>query len=249
MSQAIGHKIIRYDSVASTNSTLKELAQEGVESGTVIVSTIQTEGRGRLERKWESPEGGLWLSVLLGTPGQIATDKSGLIPLMTGCAVAVAIRCKTGLRARVKWPNDVLVNEKKVCGILGEMVDIESERLAVIGIGINVYNPVQSGYEFSKGSTSLVEELGSETDLRELETAILAELEQRNQTLMDGRYEDVLGEWREMSVTLGRQVRVITPTGELDGLARDIDEDGSLLLEMADGSVKKIIAGDCRHLD
>lgn len=255
MFNIIGHKIIRYDTVMSTNEVLRELALDGVKPGTVVVSGVQTRGRGRMERTWESPEGGLWLSVLLDASTEIEQDKFGLIPLMAGCAVAGAISRITGLDAMVKWPNDVLIKGRKVCGILGEMVKAEGEQLAIVGIGLNVNNPVQTGYEFSKVSTSIAEELGKDSIdrlensiLEDLESAILYELELRNNVLASGKFDDILNEWRTLSDTLGKRVRIKTETEVIEGLARDIDENGSLLVEKGDGQVEKVMAGDCEHI-
>ncbi len=256
MHKLIGRKIIRHDSVTSTNEVLKELAIEGLEPGTVVVSAVQTKGHGRMERTWESPEGGLWLSVLLDATSEIELDKFGLIPLMAGCAVVCAISRIVGLDARVKWPNDVLIKGRKVCGILGEMMKAEEKQLAIIGIGLNVNNPVQEGYEFSQASTSIVEEMGDRASIEglgaaiidDLESAILSELELRNNMLAGGKFDDILNEWRTRSDTLGKRVKIRTQTEEIEGLARDIDESGSLLVERGDGRVEKVLVGDCEHV-
>jgi len=244
----IGQKVFRYHSVTSTNEVLKELAAEGFEPGTVVIGAIQTKGRGRMERTWVSPEGGLWLSVLLDASPEFRENKFGIIPLMTGCAVANAVSAAAGLAARVKWPNDVLINGKKVCGILGEIIDVEGKHLAVVGIGINVNNPVHEGYEFSPISTSIAEELGKEVNLEELERVLLAELDCRNNLLNEEKFDDILGEWRSISDTLGKKVRITTQTGDIEGLAKDIDENGSLMLERG-GQVEIVLAGDCSHLE
>ncbi len=244
----IGQKIFRYGSVTSTNVILKELALEGFEPGTVVVSVIQTKGCGRLERAWDSPKGGLWLSVLLDTGGVQSGEKFGLIPLMTASAVADAMASTAALAARLKWPNDVLINGKKACGILGEILKVEGKQLAIVGIGLNVNNPVREGYEFSAVSTSVSEELGKDADLLELETAILSELANRNSLLNAGKYDQILNEWRGLSDTLGKRVKITTPTEEIEGIAKDVNESGSLVLER-DGKVETIVAGDCEHFD
>jgi len=248
MHQSIGHKIIRYGSVTSTNEVLRELAQEGIEPGTVVVSSVQTKGKGRMTRTWESPEGGLWMSVLLETKKEFDNNKFGLIPLMSGCAVATAVMHEYNIDAGVKWPNDVLINGKKACGILGEIINVEEKQLAIIGIGINVNNKVQEGYEFSQVSTSLIEERGRKSRIEELENAILQELNHRNEMLVAGKYDELLDEWRELSGTLGKRVKITTLDEEFEGLTKDIDENGSLILEMDDGSLKTINVGDCQHL-
>jgi BirA family biotin operon repressor/biotin-[acetyl-CoA-carboxylase] ligase len=248
MKNPIGHKIIRYGAVSSTNGVLKKLAEDGVEPGTVVVAEVQERGRGRLQRTWESPKGGLWLSVLLDAEKQTAEGKTGLITLMAGCAVAEAISNTFKLEARVKWPNDVLIKGKKVCGILGEMVNVRKKHLAVIGIGVNVNNPVKKGYDFSPFSTSLTEELKKELAMEELEAEILCQLEKRNQLLSNGEFDAILEDWRKLADTLGKKVRLMTPTGQLEGVAKDIDENGSLLVKKPDGKIETVTAGDCEHL-
>jgi BirA family biotin operon repressor/biotin-[acetyl-CoA-carboxylase] ligase len=243
----IGQKIFRYDSVTSTNEVLKELALEGFEPGTVVVSEIQLKGRGRLDRTWESPEGGLWMSVLLDTSPEILENKFGLIPLMTACAVADAITGASGLVARLKWPNDVLIDERKTCGILGEVVTVRERQLAVVGMGINVNNPVREGYEFSPVSTSIAEELGKPVDLEELEIVLLCELDRRNVLLSETKFDEILEEWRSLSDTLGRRVMITTLDDTIEGIAKDIDESGSLILDVK-GREVPILTGDCQHL-
>lgn len=248
MKNQVGHKLIRYGAVSSTNEVLKRLAEDGVEPGTVVVAEVQNKGRGRLDRTWESPKGGLWLSVLLDAEKQTAEGKTGLITLTAGCAVAEAISNTFKLEARVKWPNDVLIKGKKVCGILGEMLKVEKKQLAVLGIGVNVNNPVKKGYDFSPFSTSLTEELKKELAMEELEAEILCQLEKRNALLINGEFNAILEDWRKLADTLGKNVRIITPTGQLEGMAKDIDDNGSLLVKMLDGKIETITAGDCEHL-
>ena len=244
-----GRKIFRYETIGSTNEALKELAQKGAGPGTVVVSTIQTKGKGRMTRTWESPEGGLWMSILLETEKDFDNNKFGLIPLMSGCAIATSVMHEYNIDAGVKWPNDVLINGKKACGILGEIINVDGKQLAIIGIGINVNNKVQEGYEFSQISTSIIEERGSKSKLEDLENTILMEIKYREEMLAAGKYDELLDEWRELSDTLGNRVKITAPNEVFEGLAKDIDENGSLILEMDDGSLKTINVGDCQHLD
>lgn len=244
-----GRKIIRYKTIGSTNEALKEFAQQGAGQGTVVVAKVQTRGRGRMARIWESPEGGLWMSILLETDKTFDNNKFGLIPLMSGCAVATAIMNEYNIEAGVKWPNDVLVNGKKACGILGEILNVDGKQLAIIGIGINVNNRVRENYEFSRTATSIIEERGRKSKIGELENAILMEINYRKEMLNAGNYDELLDEWREFSDTLGKHVKITAPNEVFEGLARDIDESGSLILEMDDNSLKTINVGDCTHLD
>ena len=244
-----GRKIIRYDTVGSTNEELKKLAQEGAGPGTVVISKVQTKGKGRMTRTWESPEGGLWLSILLETETDFDNNKFGIIPLMSGCAVATAIMHEYNIEAGVKWPNDVLINGRKTCGILGELLKVDGKQLAIIGIGINVNNKVQEGYEFSQISTSIIEATGKKNKLENLEETVLQEIKHRIDMLAAGKYDELLHEWRELSGTLGHRVIIAGPNEMFEGLAKDIDENGSLILQLDDKTIKTVNVGDCTHLD
>ncbi|MDO9536972.1 MAG: biotin--[acetyl-CoA-carboxylase] ligase [Thermoplasmata archaeon] len=248
MNRKLGFKTIRYESVTSTNEVLRKLAEEGLEPGTVVTAKVQTQGKGRMTRKWESPEGGLWMSVLLETENGFDNEKFGLLPLMAGSSVATAIIMEYDLEAGVKWPNDVLVNGKKVCGILGELLTVNEKQLAIIGIGINVNNPVQKGYDFSSVSTSVVEEFGKKVKLEVLENTILEELNFRAELLETKDYDKILEDWRNLSETLGKKVTIHAPKEKITGIAKDIDENGSLLVD-TDGRIVKVIVGDCEHLE
>jgi BirA family biotin operon repressor/biotin-[acetyl-CoA-carboxylase] ligase len=248
MARKLGFKTFRYDTVDSTNDLLKGLAADGIEPGAVVTARIQTGGKGRMGRRWESPEGGLWMSVLLDAVPALRENKFGLLPLMAGASVASAIAMEYGLDASVKWPNDVLVGGRKACGILGELFKAQGRDLAVMGIGVNVNNRIRNaGYEFSGASTSIMEEFGRDAHIETLEVAILEELGFRLELLEAGEHRKILDDWRQLSSTLGREVSVSTPSGIVKGVARDIDDDGSLLLESG-GRTVTVMAGDCTHL-
>lgn len=264
-----GNKIIRLAEVGSTNEYAKELISKGIAvEGTVVVADVQTSGKGRLERLWESPKGGLWLSLILEPEEPIAGNKLGILPLMAGCAAAGAINCaladsggqtcrdkpdnassaSTTKTARVKWPNDVMINGRKACGILSESLTHDGRRYVIIGIGININNRVQEGYGFSPVSTSIMEEVGRATEIELVQRALLSEID-RLYTNMKTNSQRVLEEWRRLADTPGRRVCINTPSGEVTGLARDIDENGALVVETEDGKTAAVSAGDCRHLD
>jgi len=248
MSKLLGSKIIRYGVVPSTNAILKELVADGIGPGTVVTAGKQTDGRGRLSRKWESPIGGLWMSVLLEMNSSIDIDKFGLVPLMAGASVATAILMEYGLDAGVKWPNDVMIDGRKVCGILCELIECNGAHHAIIGIGINVNNPVKEGYVFSGISTSIAEEFDKSVKMEVLENTILEELDFRSDLLFNGEYDKILDDWRELSVTIGKKIKIITPNEEVSGIARNIDENGSLIIEN-NGQLVKVSTGDCQHLE
>lgn len=245
----LGRKIFRMDEVDSTNSFAKDLIIQGVEDGSLVISDTQTGGKGRMDRKWESPKGGLWLSIILKPKGNLNGDRLGIIPLMSGCAAARAIEAVSGLTARVKWPNDVIINENKISGILSESILHDRERWIIIGIGINVNNSFQDDQKFSRMPTSIIEETGNKTDLRALEVQLICEMERLYNMAQDGKTKGVLDEWRQMAETLGRNVIVNRIADEIIGKAVDIDENGALVLELKDGTTETIMAGDCQHLE
>ena len=227
-----------------TNSTMdvaKALAKKGAEGGTIVIAESQTHGRGRLGRGWFSPKGGIYLTLILKP--EISPVYAPRINLMASIAVARAIRNLFGLKAELKWPNDVLIKGKKVCGILAEMeAETDVVNFVNVGIGINANTSVS---QYEKRATSLKEELGKEVSRKEFLNSVLKEINRQQVLLTKG---DLLEEWRDLSATLGRDVRIVAPGGEIIGQAIDIDTNGALILKADDGSLNTAIAGDCIHL-
>ena len=234
----VGDEIEYHETVESTNDIAVERAREGVDEGYVVLADRQTGGRGRRERVWESPSGGIWTSVVL-RPSFAPRDAS-LVTLAASVGVARAVE-EEGVDATIKWPNDVLVGDKKLCGILVEMeADAESIAHAVVGIGLNA-NAAPDVPDASP--TSLAEHVdAAEVDRGVLTANLLAELEDAYE-LGDA----VLDEWRERSSTLGREVRVETPNEAVEGTAERIDNTGALVVSTDDGE-RVVTAGDCVHL-
>jgi BirA family biotin operon repressor/biotin-[acetyl-CoA-carboxylase] ligase len=244
--RTLGRRIEYYEEVGSTNDIARELASKGAPEGTLVIAERQTKGRGRLGREWLSPRGGLWFSIILRpklAPGEVAR-----LALMLGVVVARVLNAY-GLRCRLKWPNDVLVRGRKVCGILTE-IDAEMDRVnyVVAGIGINVNNEVRDfPAEFRHAATTMKAELGREVARAPLLRHLLEELEEYYGRLAR-EDQAVLEEWRELSSTLGKRVRVVTQSRTLEGIALDIADDGALLLQLEDGRVERILSGDCLHI-
>lgn len=213
-------------------------------NGTVILAEVQTRGRGRLSRSWASPPGGVWMSLILRP--QISLDRAYRINMAISVAICKALADLYGLAAGIKWPNDLLIEEKKICGILME-VSAEVDRLeyVVVGIGINA-NVDVSGYPAEWRSTSLRQELGREVSRVGLIQKILLEIENSYQH-MDSK--EIWEEWRNRSVTLGRQVRISSVSGDIIGEAVDLAEDGGLIIQSRDqDGLHRVLAGDCIHL-
>ena len=214
----------------STNDDVAALARAGAPAGLVLVAEAQTAGRGRLDRTWTAPaRSGLTFSVLL-RPASIATDRWGWLPLLTGIAVATAVREVAGIDAVLKWPNDVLVGGEKLAGILVQRVEPDA---AVIGIGLNVTATTD---QLPPGATSLVEHDSTTTDRNTVLFAVLRELAISYQSWIDhdgdAEASGISPRYRELCSTLGHPVRVELGGGTvLTGLAESVDTRGQLVVD------------------
>ena len=235
----IGHKIIYYPSLNSTMDAAKKEAQWGAEAGTVIVAGEQTAGRGRLQRTWFSPAGGLAFSVIL-------RPNINYLPYMimlASLAVTYGVRSLTGLKPQIKWPNDVLIGEKKICGILIEN-DIRKNilRHIVIGIGLNVNLQLSQFPEIAGIATSLSDQLTRQVSRSDVLRSVLVEMDKLYSALPNG--EILLHQWKNSLVTLGQQVQVNMGDQIYTGRAESVTENGALMIRQKDGHLVKIIAGD-----
>ncbi len=235
----IGRKIVYFPCLSSTMAVAREEIRRGASDGTVVVADEQTVGRGRLSRGWLSPPGSVSLSVIL------RPDVSCLpyLIMLAAVAVAGAIEAVTGLKTQLKWPNDVLIGGRKVCGILVESeVSGGAADYAIMGIGINVNIRVADFAEIAPLATSLSDELGAGVSRLWLGRRLLVELDKLYRTLPHG--EGILKKWRQRLMTLGRRVRVVSGDDVYEGVAESVDDDGSLLLRCDDGSRRRVLAGD-----
>lgn len=235
----IGQRVIYFPRLTSTNEQAKREAQRGAPEGTVIVTDEQTAGKGRIRRTWLSPKGSLALSVIL------YPDMAHLpsLIMLASLAVVHSIRAVTGLKSEIKWPNDVLVNGRKVCGILIESgVRGNTVDQAIIGIGVNVNLKFSDFPEISQTATSLSGELGRDVSRLDIARRLLVELDRLYLALQAGG--SVYEEWRDNLVTLGRRVQVREGETVYQGIAEAVARDGSLLLRQSDGKLTKILVGD-----
>jgi len=234
-------KIHHLGEIGSTMVVARELARKGVEEGTIVIAESQICGRGRLSREWFSPRGGIYFTIILKP--KISPIYAPRINLMASVAVAKAIRKLYGLKAELKWPNDVLIAGKKVCGILAEMeAEVDAVNFVNLGIGINVNASIS---QYGGKATSLRDELGRGISRREFLSTLLTEIAAQ-ESLLTGN--GLLEEWKILSATLNREVRIVAPGEEITGRAVDIDASGALILRSEDGSLRSAIAGDCIHL-
>ena len=226
--------------LSSTMDTAKDLARKNCPGFTVVIAGRQMAGRGRLNRQWLSEEGGLYFTLVLRP--DIPLSASFRINFLASLTLAQMLRETYGVAADVKWPNDILVDDRKLSGMLSEL-EAEADRVFFIniGMGINVNND-PAGVE--PPAISLKKILGRELSRIELLSRFLEEFEERLQNV---ELETVISEWKQYTVTLQRPVRIVTRQEETEGLAIDVDDNGALVVELADGSTKKIIYGDCFH--
>ena len=218
------------------------LAQAGAPDGTVVLADEQTAGRGRLKRSWWAPAGSSLLLSLLLRPGWPARQAQRLT-MVCSLAVCEAISRVAGVQAQVKWPNDVLIEGQKVCGILTEL-DVVGEQLetAVVGIGINVNLDFEGAPALMSPATSLLLAAGRPISRMDLLVTLLDGIERRYVATREGRsYHQ---EWAERMATLGREVQVSGTTEAWQGVAMDVDADGALLVRAEDGTMQRVLAGD-----
>jgi BirA family biotin operon repressor/biotin-[acetyl-CoA-carboxylase] ligase len=240
-----GRTILFLREVGSTNDLAKELASYGVVEGTVVVAETQTAGRGRLGREWVSPKGGLWFSVIL-KPKLKPAEAVGLV-FVAGLAVAEALRELYAVQVETKWPNDVLLKGRKVCGILSEMSTVgEKVNYVTVGVGVNANFDVEKAFpeELRANATSLENELGRKVKLEELFKALLEKLENVYELFLKEGFAPVLGKWKTYAGFLGSQVEVTSGTEKWVGLASDVGNDGALVMKLGDGTVKRVFVGD-----
>lgn len=240
-----GQSILFCQEVNSTNEWAKELAAFGAVEGTVAVAETQTAGHGRLGREWFSPKGGLWFSIIL-RPKLIAREATKLM-FTAGLAVAEALRKLYGLRVETKWPNDIMIDGRKVCGILAEMNTTgEAVNYVIAGIGVNANFEVENRFppELARTATSLKAEVGKEVNLGELFRALIEKLESAYDLFIEKGFAPILAEWKKHAVFLRSDVEVMVGTETWRGVAVDVNDDGSLIIRLEDGKVKHVHDGD-----
>lgn len=257
----VGNRLLFYDVTDSTNLQAREEAEDGAPHGTLIVADRQTAGRGRRGRSWESPAGvNVYFSLIMRP--DVVPDKASMLTLIMAHSVCRVIALRTGLDCKIKWPNDVVVSGRKVCGILTEMgLRKDGSFYLVVGVGINV-RLQEFAPELSGKATSLEDEIGRrstaalckvtdslEGDLAVSRSLLLAEImgafeEDYEIFLSRQNLSGLLDSYNHMLINKDAKVRVLDPRGEYDGKALGITETGELLVETVNGTVERVYAGE-----
>ncbi|HEY2494329.1 MAG TPA: biotin--[acetyl-CoA-carboxylase] ligase [Paenibacillus sp.] len=246
----MGSRIKVMKSTISTQDQARKMAEDGAAEGTLIIAEEQTDGKGRMGRKWFSPHGkGIWMSLILRP--QQPLQFTPQLTLLTGVAVCRAIRKTTHLDVGIKWPNDLLLNDRKVCGILLESAaEDEIVRYCIAGIGISANLDREDFPEDLENiATSLKIQSGVAVDRTVLIASIMEELESLYELYRLKGFQPIASLWEASSVTLHHQVVVNTLQGRLEGIARGLDPSGALLIETSSGEIVPVISGDVNRIN
>lgn len=241
-------KLLVFKNLDSTNRTARDLAHAGADEGTVILAQTQSKGRGRFDRVWQSPEGGVYVSLILRPC--ISPEKVSVLPIGVALVVAKTVE-SYGLHPTIKWPNDVRINRKKIAGILLESeIKRNTINYVIVGIGINLnVDSSNLSSDIRLHSTSMKSEIGTVVDYYEFLRRFFRQFEDFYHRFTEQQYDQIIQEWKSYSDTLGKKIRIQTTTESIQGTAFDVDPSGFLLLRTEKGDTKKILSGDCLYFD
>jgi len=235
----VGKKILFMEDIDSTNDEARRLANLGEKEGTVVVAASQVKGKGRFDRRWISPPGGIYLSIILKP--YISSSKLPILTLLSAVAVVRTIRGLTKLDASVKWPNDIEISGKKVGGILCEAV----KNTIIVGIGVNLnVNLSLFPSSLKRQVTSVKFELGVVLNGDKVTKILLEEFDKLYRDFLHRKQDEIVSEWSSFCRTLGDKVGVETTEGVISGFAEKVGSRGELLVRGYDGKIKKVFSGD-----
>ncbi len=244
----LGKRVYYFDTINTTQNFAMKIASKSNENGTVVISKKQTGGRGRMKRKWKSPAGGIWMSIILHPKFDVSY--ATLVPIATSLALCVAIEKILKIKPELKWPNDVTLKGKKIAGILIDTSIISNEiENMVLGIGINFKIKPHELANMIKKTPNFY---GVATLVKKNENALplvqqfLYELENIFQLINSGHIKKIKNGWTKRSSTIGRSVSIITNEGNLNGKAVKIDSDGALIISKGK-KIERILVGDITH--
>jgi len=244
----LGNEVYSFQETSSTSDVASALARGGAEEGTVVVADKQTTGRGRVGRSWESPSSvGIWVSIILRP--RIPPMNAPQLTIASAVAVCDLLQEETDLEVSIEWPNDIVISDKKVCGILTEMV-AEQDRVefVILGVGLNVNHTKQ---DFSPTlmdiATSLYIEDGVKRDRTALLCRLLEQLERYYEMLQAGKFSEIAARWSANSYTLGRRVQCTSEGRPVEGVAEGLDFDGALLVRTDQDELRRVTSGDVSY--
>lgn len=240
----IGKKIYYFDVVSSTMDIAIQLGMKDSPEGTLVLAEAQTKGRGRLGRSWFSPKyKGIYLSLILKP--KILPNQASILTLLSAVSICEAIKKITGLDTQIKWPNDILIHNKKLGGILTELnAEMDEIRFVIIGVGLNVNNDTKT---IPAAATSLKNEKKENISRIELLQEILRKIEVNYLIFQKKGSRLIIEKWKDYNITLGRRVKVLSHREHTEGEAVDIDCDGGLLVRKDSGLTQKVTTGDVIH--
>lgn len=228
------YEIHYFNKLASTNDKVKEFKKEG----SVVIAGIQTDGRGRFKRRWSSGKGGLWLSILL-KPENIG--KIGYLTLSAAIACQKAVKKSAKIDSRVKWPNDLVIGNKKLCGILTESSSGD-DHVVIVGIGMNTNNKIPKHLEGK--AASLRQITGKKADNEKIASCLLNEFEALYKRFNNKEYGFILKKWKKLCDTIGRNVKVIAQDRTIEGRVTGIDSSLRLIITAKGNKTEKVVEGD-----
>jgi BirA family transcriptional regulator, biotin operon repressor / biotin---[acetyl-CoA-carboxylase] ligase len=241
----VGKRIVLLDHIGSTNTEAFRLAEDGAEDGTVVIADSQHHGKGRLGREWLSPPGvNIYCSVILRPP--IPPVSAYQMTFLSAVAVARVVEQTVPLMPRIKWPNDILLNGRKIAGLLNEMsAETEKVNFVILGIGVNLNMSEQQFPEnLRHPASSLMLESGSEVERKTFFTTLIKELDTLYDSYLRSGDEPVRKEWVHRCDMIGKSVAVSGPNTMISGTVTGVDEHGALLVRLSDGSIEQVLSGD-----
>lgn len=245
----IGQDIHLYKETKSTNDTAKKFVEEGAKEGTVIIAEHQTAGRTRKHEAWVSPEGGIYMTMIL-RPNVSLTEASKLT-IVTGVAIAKTLHDEFNIDVGIKWPNDLLIENKKICGILTEAVaDYDKLKAVLVGVGIDVnFDENKLPDEVKQIATTMKSEINREYNRAEILKIFFKVFEDLYEQYKNDNFKYIVSEWRRLSTTTGNRVKVYTGRKAICADAVGITNEGALIIEHDDGTLDKVISGEVRIID
>ncbi len=245
----IGHTIHFYEEVESTNNTAKKFVEQDVKDGTIVIATKQTAGRTRKHDGWVSPEGGVYMTMILKP--DVSLEEASKLTIVTGVAIAETLHDEFNLNVGIKWPNDILIGKKKICGILTEAVaDYDKLKAVLVGVGIDVnINESDIPKSLRDKATSVKEEYHVEYNRADILRVFFKIFEDLYEEFKNGNFKHIVAEWRRLSSTAGHHVKVYKHGKAIFADAVGIDNNGALIVELEDGSLEKITSGEVKILD